>query len=220
MTGLEKITERILAKGREDARLILQQAEQDCTSMANEYAARTEEMRAQITQQYTEMGERLVSDARDEAERMHEEILAAARAEVLDQVIALAKQKLCDSRLKYRELLVALLSSAMIEQDRAERERAQNGESPAATSRFDVLMNSRDHDILGADVVDDARRMLGRRIGADKASRIVLSHERLNIEGGLMLRYGDVMVDCSMATIFARVCEQMKDELWELLFTE
>ena len=40
MTGLEKITARIHAEGRERASAILQQAEQECAEIAKEYAAR------------------------------------------------------------------------------------------------------------------------------------------------------------------------------------
>lgn len=221
MTGLEKITERILAEGREKARAIMKEAEEDCTRMATEYAERTEAVRREYAERGVTDGEKLVEDAKAEAVRMHDQIIADARRSVMDAVIEGAKKKLCSSKAgKYRELMVALLSSALIEQDRAERERAERGEEITPVARFDVLMNSSDHDILGTDVVDEARRLVGRRIGTDKAARVMLSHERITLDGGLMLRYGDVMVDLSIHTLLARVCQQMQGELEDVLFGE
>lgn len=219
MTGLEKITERILAEGRERARVILQQAEEDCTRIATDYAERTEVLRRDYAERGVTECEALVEKAKVDAAAMHEQIIEDAKSSVMAAVIEGAKQKLCSSREgKYRELMIALLSSALIEQDRIERERAEQGEELPQIPRFDVLMNSADHDILGTDVVDGARRLVSRRIGADKAARLVLAHERIGIDGGLVLRYGDIMVDCSIDTLLTRICEQMKGELEDVLF--
>ena len=219
MTGLEKITERIMAEGRERARVTLQQAEEECTRIATDYAERIETLRRDYAERGVTECEALVEQAKVDAVAMHEQIVEDAKNAVLAAVVEGAKNKLCASREgKYRELLVALLSSALIEQDRIERERAEKGENMPMIPRIDVLMNSADHDILGTDVVDGARRLVSRRIGADKAARIVLAQERIGIDGGLVLRYGDIMVDCSIDSLLARICEQMKGELEEVLF--
>ncbi len=220
MTGLEKITERIQAEGREKARLILQEAEQDCTRMASEYAERAETLRATYAERGVSEGEALVREAKAAAEQMHAQIVADAKQAVYDEIMDGAKKKLCTSQQnKYRELMIALLSSALIERDAEERARAEAGES-VHTERYEVLMNGIDHDTFGTAVVEGARRLCERRIGANKAARVVLSHERMEIDGGLFLRFDDELVDCSITTLLSRICEQMRPELEELLFGE
>ncbi len=219
MTGLEKMIEKILARGREDARAILQGAEEACTELAADYAKRTEQARERIAAQSKEKGEQIVESARAEAEDYREKALAAARESVLSEVKAIAKKKLCASEQnKYRELLVGLLSSALIEQHRAERERVKKGESVAPVCRFEVVMSGADHDLLGSAVVEGARRLVERRIGADKAARVVLSHERLTIEGGMLLRFDDAILDYSLDTLLDEVCKAKSAELDTLLF--
>ncbi len=219
MTGLEKITEHILAHAREEARVTLQHAEERCTAMAAEYAERTKAERARIGEEYTAKGEALVAEAKAEADGAREAALAEARASVLARVKEMAREKLSSNeRNKYAELLIALLASALIEQHRAERERIKKGETVAPVSRFEVVMNGADHDLVGTVVVEGARRLVERRIGADKAARIVLSHERLTISGGLLLRFDDVILDYAMDTLLDEVIAEKKAELEKVLF--
>lgn len=219
MTGLEKITEHILAHAREEARLTLQHAEERCTALATEYAERTKAERARIAEEYTAKGEALVADAKAAADGAREAAIAEAKASVLARVKEMAREKLSSNeRNKYTELLVALLASALIEQHRTERERIKAGEAVTPINRFEVVMNGSDHDLIGSAVVEGARRLVERRIGADKAARIVLSHERLTISGGLLLRFDDVILDYAMDTLLDEVIAEKKSELEKMLF--
>ncbi len=217
MTGLEKIIEQILARGREQAREILQQAEQTCSHMALEYAERNEAVRVEIAEECRAQGEQIVADAKAEADRVREQALSEARQDVMDEVLAAARRKLCSTEHnKYTELLVGLLSSALMEQHRAER--AQKGESTPRVQRFEVVMSGIDHDTVGTAVIEGTRRLVERRIGADKAARLVLSHERLNISGGMLLRFDDMILDYTMDTLLAEVCTAKAAELQRVLF--
>lgn len=221
MTGIDKITERILAEGRERASQIVLQAEEDCKRIATEYAERTETTRREIRDNSIAECERLVNEARDTAEAIHNEIMEKARRSVVDEVISGAKRKLCNSQHnKYRELLIALLSSALIEQDREERIIAARDEDYVLPERYEVLMNDLDRDTFGEEVVEVGRRLAERRIGAEKAARVVISYDRVNIDGGLMLRVGEDVVDCSLDTLLSRIYEQMKTELDNCLFAD
>ena len=221
MTGIDKITERILAEGRDRASRILLEAEEDCKRIAAEYAERTEVTRREIRDTSIAECERLVSEARDKAQAVHDEIVEKARRAVVEEVISGAKRKLCNSQHnKYRELLVVLLNSALIEQDREERIVAARDESFVMPERYEVLMNDLDRDTFGEEVVAVGRKLAERQIGAEKASRVVISYDRVNIDGGLMLRVGEDVVDCSLDTLLSRIYEQMKKELDEFLFAD
>ncbi len=214
MTGLDKIIEQILAGAREQAKAVLSEAEENCTRLTNEYAERAEQAKGDIAEQSRAAGEQIVAQAKDEAERAYEQAMADAKAEVLAMAVAAAKRELCSPQQnRYRELLVGLLSSAVIEHRRAKKE--QNAPD---TERYEVVMSGIDHDTVGLAVVEGARRLLERRIGADRAARIVLSHERLSIDGGMLLRFDDVILDYSMDKLLADVCEKKAAELSHVLF--
>lgn len=221
MIGLDKITERILEEGRERASQILVDAQEDCKRIATDYAERTETARREIYESSVAECQRLVEEARAQAEQTHDDILEEARRAVVSQVIAGAKKKLCNyQHNKYRELMIALLSSALIEQDREERVREASEEGYIPTERYEVLMNEYDYNLFGEAVVEGGRRLAERRIGPDKAARVVLSKEHLTIDGGLLLRFDDVLVDCSLDTLLTRIYEQMKTELDHFLFED
>lgn len=221
MIGLDKITERILEEGRERASQILIDAEEDCKRIATDYAERAETTRREIYESSVAECQRLVEEAREQAQKTHDDIIEEARRAVVNEVIAGAKKKLCNyQHNKYRELMIALLSSALIEQDREERARAESEEGYIPTERYEVLMNEYDYNLFGEAVVEGGRRLAERRIGPDKAARVVLSKEHITIDGGLLLRFDDVLVDCSLDTLLTRIYEQMKTELDNFLFEE
>ena len=221
MIGLDKITERSLEDGRERASQILLEADEDCKRIAADYAKRTDAARHEIYENSVVEGQRLVNEARKEAQRIHDEVIEEARQSVVNDVIAGAKKKLCNyQHNKYRELMIALLSSALIEQDQEERVRAASVEGFVAPERYEVLMNEYDYNLFGESVVQGGCKLAERRIGAEKAKRVVLSDEHLTIDGGFMLRFDDATVDCTLDTLMTRIYEQMKKELDDFLFTE
>lgn len=221
MIGLDKITERILEEGRERASQILIEADEDCKRIAVDYAKRTDAARHEIYEDSVVECQRLVNEARVEAQRIHDEIIENARQSVVNDVIEGAKKKLCNyQHNKYRELMIALLSSALIEQDHEERVRAASEEGFVAPERYEVVMNEYDYNLFGESVVQGGCKLAERRIGKEKTSRVVLSDEHLTIDGGFLLRFDDATVDCSLDTLLTRIYEQMKTELDEFLFTE
>ncbi len=214
MTGLDKIIEQILAGAREEAKTVLHEAEETCTRLTNEYAERTEQVKTDIAEQSRAAGEQIVEQAKAEAERVREQAMADAKAEVLAMAVAAAKRELCSPQQnRYRELLVALLSSAVMEHRRVQKEN-----NAPETERYEVVMSGIDHDTVGLAVVEGARRVLERHIGADRAARILLSHERLSIDGGMLLRFDDTILDYSMDKLLAEVCEKKAAELSAALF--
>jgi vacuolar-type H+-ATPase subunit E/Vma4 len=214
MTGLDKIIEQILAGAREQAKAVLHEAEENCTRLAAEYAQRAEQLRAEIAEASRAEGEQIVEEAKAEAEQVRERAMADAKAEVLAMAVSAAKRELCSPQQnRYRDLLVGLLSSAVLEDRRAQKE-----QNAPETERYEVVMSGIDHDTVGLAVVESARRMLEREIGADRAARIVLSHERLSIDGGMLLRFDGTILDYSMDRLLGEICEKKAAELSRVLF--
>ena len=141
MTGLEKILERIEGEARERASAILQRSEQECTALAREYAARAEQTRERLEKEGLAAIEAAVGAARAQSEKTHTEILQSTRRALLDEAFARAKKELCDNDFgKYRELRVALLVSALLEQHRAEQQSIAFGDEVEEFERFGPLV--------------------------------------------------------------------------------
>ena len=221
MTGLEKIVERIQDEAREQASLTLQNAEKEATALAKDYAARSEQARARIEKEGLEAAQAMLNAARAETEKAHTEILQSTRTALIDEAFARAQKEICGTDYgKYRELLGALLSSALMEQHRTEQQSIAFGDEIEPFERFEVLMNAADRERFGTQVISDVRRMVERRIGTQKASKIALAEESVNITGGLILRFGDVELNCTLDVLMADMRRKLTPRVTDILFGE
>lgn len=219
MTGLEKIIARIETEGRDCAGLLLQQAEEECRRTAAEYAARAEAVRERLSAEAEKECEVMITRARAGVERTHREVLAETRTALLDEAFEAAKERLCSTDYgQYRELLVALLVSALLEQQRVTRASLEMGDEVEEVERFEVLLNANDRERFGKAVIDGARRVVERRIGAENAAKICLSQEVASIDGGLVLRFGDVSLNCSLSVILNDIRRELEPRVSEVLF--
>ena len=221
MTGLEKIIERIRSEARERAGATLQRAEAEATELAKDYAARSEQVRERIEKEGLEAVQAMLNAARAETEKTHTEILQNMRTALIDEAFERAKKEICDTDFgKYRELLGALLTSALLEQHRTEQQSIAYGDEVEPFERFEVVLNAADRERFGTQVVNDVRRSVERRIGAQKANMIALSEECADISGGLILRFGDVELNCTLDVLMADIRRQLTARVSDILFRE
>lgn len=221
MTGLERITEKILADAKERARVILEAAQSDCRAAAEQYAATAAEKREEIAARAMAEGEAIAARARAAATMERRDILLAARAEVLDEVFLKAKKEITDTDFgKYRELLVALLSCALFDLSAAERTSRELGDEVEEITSLEVLMNEKDRARFGDAVLSGARRVTERRVGGELLSHLTLSNEIADIEGGLILRAGDVEINCSLTVLLAEVRREIEGKVSKILFPQ
>lgn len=219
MTGLESITAQILSDAKDKAREILEKAQSDCREQAEQYAARADAVREELESRAIAEGEDLIARAKSAAAMTRRNILLEARARMLDEAFEAAKKEICDTDYgKYRELLVALLSCALIEQTKNEKESIELGDEVAEFDTFEVLMNAADRERFGEAVVEGARRVCSRRIGAERAGKLRLSDEVADIDGGLILRYGDVEMNCSISALLAGARRRLESKISAILF--
>ncbi|MBE6702106.1 MAG: hypothetical protein E7585_01675 [Ruminococcaceae bacterium] len=219
MTGLEKITERILADAKEKARGILEAAQNDCRQMAAEYAEQAERIREEIADRAMAESEDMIARSKSAAAMARRNILLAAKGEILDETFAAAKTHICDTDYgKYRELLVALLSCALMEQAKNEQASLALGDEVAAFDAYEVFLNEQDLRRFGNRIVEDARRVTERRIGAERAAKLRLSDTPAEIDGGLILRYGDTEANCSLSVMLAQMRRELEGRVSQILF--
>ena len=221
MTGLEKIIDRIIDDAKEQARGILEAAQNDCRAAAEKYAREAEDIRDAIADKAEKEGEAVIAKTRSSAAMTRRNLLLSARGALLDEAFERAKKEVRDADLgKYRELLTALLTSALIEQAKAEDESLSLGDEVMTFDCFEVLFNAADREQYGAAVVENARRAAARHIGAERADKLRLSEATVDIDGGLILRYGDIEANCSLSMLMAGMREEMEQKVAAVLFAE
>lgn len=219
MTGIEIITDRIAADAAREAEELLGAAEADCRKMAEEYATRSIAERDRIADRAQAEGRRMIDRAKATAEMNRRTVLLAAKSALVDEVYEKAREEILDTDFgKYRELLTALLVSALLEFAKNEETSLALGDGVEPYDSIEVLFNAADREKYGAEVVAAARRTGERQIGTARLSKLCLSGDTAPIDGGLILRTGKVETNCSLSVLLAEARRETEGKVTAILF--
>lgn len=221
MTGVEKITDRIAADAAKEAQATLGAAEVECRKLAEEYGNRTIGERDRVAERAQAEGQRMIERAKSTADMNHRAVLLAAKSALIDEVYEKARAKILDTDFgKYRELLTALLVSALLELAQSEEASAALGDETEPYDRIEVLFNHDDREKYGAAVVAEVRRRNERRIGTARLEKLCLSEDTAAIDGGLVIRYGNIETNCSLSVLLAEMRRETEGKVASILFPE
>ena len=221
MTGLNKITEKILEEARQDAAEILRKAEEECAAISAEYAQKAENIRVSVTEKAKNEAAGIVFRAKSGESMEKRNTLLAARGEMIDLAYATAKKQLLSlPDEKYMTFLTMLLSAAVSQRAEAEKISRTVYGMPGVADCYEVLMNSRDAGTFGEAVIAAAQKK-----ETDTEKKVILSKIRLSgknaaIEGGLILRCDDVEINCSVKAIFDEIRPATERKVGGILFPE
>ncbi len=220
LNGLEKITDKIIAEAQAKADKILADAQAECDRITAEYANRAEALKETLTDAAEREGMDLVSRAKATAQTSKRNLMLATRSDLIDEVFAGAldgTKKLATDN--YTDLLVGLLSAAMLEQLNAEQtSKLYDEEDVEEPEQYEVLLNQRDRDRIGKALIEGAQKKLSGKADADKLARLALSDHTVQIDGGLILRCGSVESNCSLSLLFAQLREELEGDVSRALF--
>ena len=221
MKGLEKITDKIIAEATAEADRILAEAKAEADAIRADYAARAEEIRTRLADEAArERAEMLNRTQTVTANRKRDAMLAAESA-VVDEVFVSAKSMILQyDDEKYTELMAGLLAAALLEQMAAEESCAgfDSDEEICLPERYEVLMNKRDRERVGKVLLPLVGKKLKGKVAPEKIAMLVISNQNVAIEGGLILRCGDIEINCSLSLIFAQLREELEGEVSHALF--
>ncbi len=221
MTGVGKITDRIAADAAKEAQATLGAAEVECRKLAEEYGNRTIGERDRVAERAQAEGQRMIERAKSTADMNHRAVLLAAKSALIDEVYEKARAKILDTDFgKYRELLTALLVSALLELAQSEEASAALGDETEPYDRIEVLFNHDDREKYGAAVVTEVRRRNERRIGTARLEKLCLSENTAAIDGGLVIRYGNIETNCSLSVLLAEMRRETEGKVASILFPE
>jgi V/A-type H+-transporting ATPase subunit E len=209
MTGLSKITDKILAEAHADAAATMAQAKTRSDEISRAAIARAAELRAKVDEDAKREAAEIVSRAKSGEAMLRRNTVLAEKSAMIDEVFAMAhKELLALSDEQYLALLTAIASS-VLEQLRSDEKMNEElyGEE-ASNESYEVLLNSRDHDRMG-----DALR-------ANLPKYAALSEDTAAIDGGLVVRHGKVEVNCSIAKLVEEARPMLEAKVNHTLFPE
>lgn len=219
MTGLEKVTGKIIADAEADARVILDRAEAECAAVKEKYAAATEAELEKLREENDRECQSLIIRARSSAAMAKRNALLEARAALLDEAYALAERQIKNlNPEQYLDLLQKMLRSALKNQLAGEEESMRLYGEDISPAVYEVILNSRDRDTYGETLLPAFRTGYGAKLPETAHAKLRMAAETAPIDGGLVLRCGPVETNCSLAMLMAENRRETEARVSRILF--
>ena len=219
MTGLEKVTGKIIADAEADAREILDKAEAECAAIREKYATETAAELEALREQSDRECQALIVRARSSAAMAKRNAILEARAAILDEAYATAeKQVRSMGGEQYLELLQKMLRSALKRQLEGEAESLRLYGEDISPDVYEVVLNSRDRGSYGDKLMTAFRAGFGAKLPPAALAKLRLAPDTAPIDGGMILRCGPVETNCSLAMLMAENRRETEAKVSRILF--
>ena len=198
MKGIDKITSRILAD-----------AEAECAAVRKESDERIAAVKAEAEKKAQDEYWRLVREGVKDTEQRVQRMDRTARLEAKKSVLNMKQEAVSRAFDLAREKIAELP-----ERDYVGFLARMAGE-PAVTGQEEVVLNARDAAAVGAKAVKAANELLAKR---DLPGMLTLSAETREMSGGLVLKQGDIEVNCTVDTLLDLSRGELAARVAEVLF--
>lgn len=223
MTGLDKITSKIISDAEAEADKTIRAAVAESEKIDKEYREKAKIARDDmITYAESEASNR-ISRIKSSMALEERNVILAAKSELIDEAFALAKKDISEmSGKKYIDFVSEILSSVMLGQSKAvEAELRDYGDAELETvDKYEVIFNESDREKYGREIVDAAKINITGHNGKPFADKLVLSEKTADIDGGFILAYGDVFVNCSVSMLLSNLRSSCEGIVYKTLFKE
>lgn len=198
MNGIEKITARIAAD-----------ADAENAQLRKASAVRCAEIRAEYDKRAQEEYDRLLREGQDDNEQRASRIGRTARLEAKKSLLAL-KQELVS-----RAFELALQKIAGLPEQDYVGFLARQAGAAAVTGQEEIVLNAPDRARLGGKVARAANEAVSKR---GLPPQLTLSELTRPIAGGLVLKQGDIEVNCAVDTLLELSRGELAAQVAEVLF--
>ena len=200
MSGTEKLTGKILEEARRQAQKDIEQAKKEAADMLKSARDEAEHKRKSILEKALREAEekkrRLIANAELDARKQR----LKAKQDMLEEAFKKAVEKLNSMPVeKYREMLVEMVADS-----------AKKGDE-------EIILSERDKKRLGNDFADVVNERLK---SAGLEGKLILSGETRNIDGGFILRSGNVEANNSFEAIIRIKRDELEADVAKALFGE
>ena len=198
MNGIDRITDRIEADAREQAKAIIAEAEAKCAEIRKENEKKAQERYLQLIRNGTKDCESGLERRKSAAEMDAKKSVLALKQDCVAEAFDMAKRRLADMpEDSYVGFLASLAASA------------------AADGSGEIVLSARDRERCGKAVLERANAALAAQ-GLTPA--LTLAADSREISGGLILRQGGVEVNCSIEALVEALKGPMTADVARTLF--
>ncbi len=198
MNGIDRITDRIEADAREQAKAIIAEAEAKCAEIRKENEKKAQERYLELIRNGTKDCESGLERRKSAAEMDAKKSVLALKQDCVAEAFDMAKRRLADMpEDSYVGFLASLAASA------------------AADGSGEIVLSARDRERCGKAVLERANAALAAK-GLTPA--LTLAADSREISGGLILRQGGVEVNCSIEALVEALKGPMTADVARTLF--
>ena len=222
MTGLKKIIARIIDDANAQAQEILDEATEKSIEVRTQNLADAQAAQDRMIAEAEKEGEALVVRAKSSAAMERRNIELSAKSEMIDRAFARAMQEIYEmDRTEYAALLVSLLCKTLNAQRESERESLRLYGEDIAPAYYELMLNARDGGDVAGLIMDGVRdAAVSGKIPADMLTKVQLCAVPVDIDGGLVLRCGDIETNCSFSMMLASLRPALEPRIQQILYKD
>jgi V/A-type H+-transporting ATPase subunit E len=200
MTGADKLKEKILEEARQQAKNNIERARQEAAGISNMALNEAEKRRREIIEksriEAAEREKRLISYAELEARNQRLKAKQEVVEEAFEKAIARLKELPSD---QYINILADMIVGAV------------------STGDEELILSKEDKNRIGNDIV----KLVNKRLKATKIKgNLRLAGETRDIQGGFIIRSGDIEINNSLEAIVKMRRDKLEAEVVKTLFGE
>lgn len=219
MVGLEKITQKIIDDAQARADEIIADAQKRCDEIASECERKKQAIEEEIETSAVAEGEEIKSRAKSSIAMSRRDNNLKLRANMLDYAFESAVEYILSlGTAEYRAMMSGIMAKVIYDRVASESESIRLYGEDISPEQYEVLMNKKDLDTNGRTIIDGARRAVVGRVPTDVLDKIVLSEKSVNIDGGFIIRCGDIELNCSVKNLVDGVRPSLESKVLEILF--
>lgn len=190
MNGIQKIIDKILADARSYAERITTEAEKNAGDIIADAEAEAMKMKKNSRLNTEKEAENMIGRVRSSINLAERNRLLHEKSILIDRAFEMAKANIINlDQDAYCAFLSSLMSKAV----------------DAPNEKYTIMVNQRDRESI-------------KRVISDSAFDITLSPSDADIEGGLILKRGDIETNCSLEILIAGLRETLESEIFRVLF--
>ena len=198
MNGIEKISKRLVADAEAEIAELNAETKARCEAIAAEYAQKAQEEYKTRLSEGAKAAETRMQRLGSAAEMEAKKSILAFKQEMVAKAFADASEKLANlPQEQYVQFLAAQAAAA------------------ASTGEEELIFNARDKAAVGEDVAKAANALLAQK-GVKGALKV--SGETRAISGGVIVRQGNIEVNCAVETLVQLRRSELASQVAEILF--
>lgn len=199
MTGLEKIVKHIEEESSSNVQELILKANETASQIIADAQKECEKIKTQLKEKSDSEELAYLQRAESAASLQKKKMILSAKQQMISEVLEKAKESLVNLKEEdYFQTILKMLPKHVLGMD---------GE---------IVFSKRDHERLPNQFVTKINEVISNVQGAT----LKISDQVAQIEGGFLLKYGDIEENCSFEALIAMDKDNLQDNLNTLLFEE